>query len=87
MTRRAPPDVDRDLVTVVNDFGQIEAMEPDRRARLRYVLLSHDNDGVTKFGPDLLVERTRLARPRPPAVEQVPPASPRGIPPSMRWRP
>ena len=23
-------------------------------ARLRYVLVSHDNDGVTKFGPDLL---------------------------------
>ena len=80
-------DVNRDLVTVVNDFGQIEAMEPDRRARLRYVLLSHDNDGVTKFGPDLLVERPAWLGPDRPAVEQVPPASPRGIPASMRWRP
>jgi uncharacterized membrane protein len=80
-------DVDRDLVAVVNDFGQIEAMDPARREKLRYVLLSHDNDGVTKFGPDLLVQRPAWLGPQRPAVESVPPASPRGIPRSMRWRP
>jgi uncharacterized membrane protein len=80
-------DVDRDTVAVVNDFAQFEAPGPQRRARLRYVLLSHDNDGVTKFGPDLLWSPPGWLgpdRPRPEAVEG---SSPRGIPPGMRWRP
>jgi uncharacterized membrane protein len=81
------PGVDRDLVTVVNDFGQIEAMPPEQRKRLRYVLVSHDNDGVTKFSPDLLVLRPSwLGEPRPP-VEAVDGASPRGTPAGIRWRP
>ena len=32
---------------------------PSDRARLRYVLVSHDNDGVTKFGADLVTSRPR----------------------------
>jgi hypothetical protein len=80
-------DVDADSVAVVNDYEQLMALGDDRRARLRYVMVSHDNDGVTKFGPDLLTTAPRWLgadRPRP---EDVPPASPRGIPPDMRWRP
>jgi uncharacterized membrane protein len=80
-------DVDADLVAVVNDFRQIEAMPADERSRLRYVLLSHDNDGVTKFGADLLASRPSWLNGDRPAVEEVPGASPRGIHPSMRWRP
>jgi uncharacterized membrane protein len=80
-------DVDADLVAVVNDFRQIEAMPADRRSRLRYVLLSHDNDGVTKFGADLLASRPGWLNGDRAAVEEVPGASPRGIHPSMRWRP
>jgi uncharacterized membrane protein len=80
-------DVDADLVAVVNDFRQIEAMPADRRSRLRYVLLSHDNDAVTKFGADLLASRPGWLNGDRPAVEEVPGASPRGIHPSMRWRP
>jgi hypothetical protein len=84
-----PPrlDVAEDSVVVVNDFAQLEALGEERRARLRFVLVSHDNDGVTKFGPDLLTTAPRwlgAGRPRP---EEVPGASPRGIPPDMRWRP
>jgi uncharacterized membrane protein len=80
-------DVDRDAVTVVNDFGQLEELGLQRRARLRYVLLNHDNDGVTKFGPDLLLTPPGWLgpdRPRPQAVDG---GSPRGIPHGMRWRP
>ena len=35
----------------------------DQRARLRYVLVSHDNDGVTKFGADLLTTAPRWLGP------------------------
>jgi hypothetical protein len=81
------PDVDRDTVAVVNDFAQLEDLGPEQRSRVRYVLLSHDNDGVTKFGPDLLWTPPRwLGADRPP-LEQADGRSPRGIPAGMRWRP
>jgi uncharacterized membrane protein len=80
-------DVDAGLVAVVNDFQQIESMPADRRKRLRYVLLSHDNDGVTKFGADLVASRPTWLNGDRPTVEEVSDASPRGIHPSMRWRP
>jgi uncharacterized membrane protein len=86
-TGPARADVDPDLIAVVNDFGQIEAMPQDRRRKLRYVLLSHDNDGVTKFGLDLIASHPRWLEDERPAIENVPGASPRGIPASMRWRP
>jgi uncharacterized membrane protein len=81
------PDVDPDLVGVFNDFDQYATLPAERRARLRYVMVSHDNDGVTKFGADLIVNRPRWLEPGRPAVEEVPGASPRGVPPAMRWRP
>ena len=80
-------DVDRDAVVVVNDLGQLEQRVAERRARPRFVLLSHDNDGVTKFGLDLLWSPPGWLGPDRPRVEQVDGASPRGIPPGMRWRP
>jgi uncharacterized membrane protein len=81
------PDTDPDVVAVVNDFGQIEAMPAERRARLRYVLLSHDNDGVTKFGADLLQRSPRWLREPGRGVAEIAPYSPRGVPAGMRWRP
>ena len=61
---------------------QLEALDAGTRGRrLRYVLLSHDNDGVTKFGPDLLVDRARLARPRPAAPRAGARAAARGASP------
>lgn len=84
-----PPrtDVDPDLVAVINDFGQLEALSAERRRRLRYVFLSHDNDGVTKFGLDLVVAPPRWLGEERPAPGGPPGASPRGIPAAMRWRP
>jgi uncharacterized membrane protein len=87
VVRGGRADTDDDLVAVVNDFGQIEEMPAKRRRSIRYVMVSHDNDGVTKFGTDLLLrEPAWLRKPRSPIVD-VPPYSPRGIPSSMRWRP
>ena len=48
--------------------GSSRTWVQQRRSRLRYVLVSHDNDGVTKFGPDLLARRRAwlgAGRPRP----------------------
>ncbi len=81
------PDVNPSLVAVVNDHEQYMALGQEARDRLRYVLLSHDNDGVTKFGPDLLNRRPAWLGPDRPRREDVPPRSPRGIPAEMRWRP
>jgi uncharacterized membrane protein len=80
-------DVDRETVAVVNDFQQLEELGEQRRRRLRYVLVSHDNDGVTKFGTDLLTRPPDWLGPGRPAPAAVPGASPRGVPPGMRWRP
>jgi uncharacterized membrane protein len=49
------PDVDRSLVGRFNDFGQVEALDPAARQRLRYVMVTHANDAVGHFGLDLLV--------------------------------
>jgi uncharacterized membrane protein len=87
VTGPARPDVDPDLIATVNDFGQIEAMPPDRRARLRYVMVSHDNDGVVKFGADLIASRPAWLSPERQTLELVPGASPRGISARLRWRP
>ncbi|HTY72560.1 MAG TPA: alpha/beta-hydrolase family protein [Actinomycetes bacterium] len=81
------PDVDPDVVVMVNDFGQVESMPEERRQKLRYVMVSHDNDGVTKFGADLVATRPAWLSDERPRVEVVPGASPRGIPARMRWRP
>jgi len=81
-------DVDSEQVAVVNDLAQLAAITARRGTPPRFVLLSHDNDGVTRFGLDLLwcaPDWLGARRPRPePAVDG---GSPRGIPPAMRWRP
>jgi uncharacterized membrane protein len=81
------PDVDRSLVAVVNDYEQFRALGEEAMKRVRFVLLSHDNDGVTKFGPSLVNRRPQWLGPDRPRAQEVPDRSPRGIPSSMRWRP
>ena len=87
VTGEARPDVDPELLAVVNDFGQIEAMPIDQRKKLRYVLLSHDNDGVTKFGADLIASKPRWLEDEHNPMDEIPGSSPRGVPSGMRWRP
>jgi uncharacterized membrane protein len=80
-------DVDRDRVVMVNDYDQFRRLDADRRSRARYVLVSHDNDGVTKFGPDLLLRRPAWLDGNRPQPEESAAGSPRGIPSAMQWRP
>jgi uncharacterized membrane protein len=87
VTRGDRLDVDRETVVVVNDHEQFTAVAEERGSRPRFVLLSHDNDGVTKFGPDLLWYPPDWLGPSRPRPEPVAVGSPRGIPPAMRWRP
>ena len=72
------PDVDRSLIGRFNDFAQLEALDPEARKRLRYVMITHDNDGVAHFGLDLLAR----------APDWLGPAEtrPATIPKSMQWR-
>ncbi len=80
------PDVDKSLIATVNDYEQFSALP--NRDKVKYVLLSHDNDGVTKFSPELLLKRPRWLGPDRPVIEETDEAfSPRGVLPSMRWRP
>jgi uncharacterized membrane protein len=73
------PDVERSLVIDVDNFGQIEQLPPHARETLRYVMITHDNDGVGLFGADLIVQKPAwLGEP-----ELRPPAVPRW----MRWVP
>jgi uncharacterized membrane protein len=72
------PDVDPSLVGRFNDFGQLEALEPEARRRLRYVMITHANDAVGHFGLDLLVR----------APDWLGPAATRAatVPGAQQWR-
>lgn len=72
------PDVDNSLVGRFNDFGQVEALGPEARKKLRYVMITHDNDAVAHFGLDLLVR----------APEWLGPAAtrPATVPKAEQWR-
>ncbi|HEV7146451.1 MAG TPA: alpha/beta-hydrolase family protein, partial [Pedococcus sp.] len=87
VTRSGRDDTDADRVAVVNDIEQLQSLPRERRNQVRYVLLSHDNDGVTKFGPDLILRPPRWLREPPGGVHAAGVHSPRGVPASMRWRP
>lgn len=70
-------DVDPSLVGVFDHWGQLEQLDPQQRERLRYIMVTHENDAVAYFGVDLLLRCPDwLAQHRTPAV-----------PPTTRWYP
>jgi uncharacterized membrane protein len=72
-------DVDRSLLGVFNDIRELEALPVVERERIRYVMITHYNDGVAVFGPGLAVQAPEwLGDP-----ETRPPTVPR----SQRWIP
>src|SRR3954453_8050552 len=87
VTRSGRDDTDADRMAVVNDIEQLRSLPPERREQVRYVLLSHDNDGVTKFGAAMIMRPPQWLRERPGGVHDAGAYSPRGVPASMRWRP
>jgi uncharacterized membrane protein len=72
------PDVDPSLVGRFNDFGELEALGPEARRKLRYVMITHANDAVGHFGLDLLVR----------APDWLGPAATRAatVPGAQQWR-
>lgn len=72
------PDVDPSLLRRFNDFGQLQALDPEARQRLRYVMITHDNDGVADFGLDLLAEAPDWLGPAD--------ARPAGVPKTEQWQ-
>ena len=71
------PDVEPNLIGEFNSFEDVEAMAPDARNRLRYFLITHGNDGVGHFGPDLLIQQ--------PEWLGDPDTRPPGVPKSEKW--
>ncbi len=73
----ASPDIDRALLGEFNAFENVEALEPAVRDGIRYVMISHDNDAVVHFSPDLAVQA--------PYWLQDPGSRPASVPKSERW--
>jgi uncharacterized membrane protein len=71
------PDVEPNLIGEFNSFEDVEAMSPEARNRLRYFLITHGNDGVGHFGPDLLIQQ--------PDWLGDPDTRPPGVPKSEKW--
>jgi uncharacterized membrane protein len=78
MTRGSSTLVPAGTVGVFDRHEQLAALDEEQRARLRVVILSHDNDPIAVLGPELLVQRPWwLADGR----------RGRGVPDSMQWQP
>jgi uncharacterized membrane protein len=78
MTRGANTLVPEGAVGVFDRHEQLQELTDEQRARLRAVILSHDNDPIAVLGPDLLVQR-------PPWLADG--RRGRGVPDHMGWRP
>jgi uncharacterized membrane protein len=77
MSRGASALVPPGTVGVFDRPEQLSALDDTKRKRLRAVILSHDNDPIALFGPDLLVRRP----------EWLGSERGRGVPRSARWTP
>jgi len=56
MARGAGTQVPEGTVEVFDRHEQLQGLSEEARARLRAVILSHDNDPIAVLGPDLLVQ-------------------------------
>lgn len=73
------PDTDRSLVGVFNDISEWEALPQRERDRIRYLMITHNNDGVAKFGAAMAVQR--------PDWLGAPDLRPAGVPKTQRFIP
>jgi len=77
--RDSRPDVDPALIGVFNDISEWEELPPEERGSIRYVMITHYNDGVAYFGASVAVQAPEwLGDP-----DNRPPSVPR----SQRWMP
>jgi uncharacterized membrane protein len=73
------PDVEPGIVQVCPDIATWNALDPAARARARYVMITHHDDGVALFGPELAIQAPPWLCP--------PDGRPSGVPRAMRWMP
>ncbi len=73
------PDIDRDLVGVFNTIDEWRALPHAARDRIRFVMITHHDDGVALFGPELAIEAPPWLGDRE--------SRPSGVPRAMRWMP
>jgi uncharacterized membrane protein len=73
------PDVDPATVRVFSEIGEWHALEPEEREGIRYLMITHHDDGVALFGPELMIQAPPWLGP---AVSRPP-----QVPKSMRWMP
>jgi uncharacterized membrane protein len=78
MARGSSTLVPQGTVGVFDRHEQLQGLSDEDRARLRAVILSHDNDPIAVLGPDLIVQR-------PPWLADG--QRGRGVPEAMRWIP
>jgi uncharacterized membrane protein len=75
----APSGDDGTKVGVFNDIDEYRALEPAARDALRYVMITHHDDGVALFGPELAIQS--------PHWLGDPASRPSSVPKGMRWVP
>ena len=73
------PDVDAGLVGVFSELAEWEALDAAAREKLRYVMITHHDDGVAVFGPELMIQA--------PEWLGAPGTRPTHVPHAMRWVP
>jgi uncharacterized membrane protein len=73
------PDVDRSLIGVFDHVEELESLDPEARERLRFVMITHYNDGVGVFGPQLAIQAPEWLGP--------PETRHATVPKGMRWTP
>jgi hypothetical protein len=72
------PEIDRRLVGVFDNIGEWDA-DPEARASVRYVMITHQDDGVALFGPEIFIRAPEWLGP--------PETRPARVPKGMRWVP
>jgi len=73
------PDVDQSLLADVDSFSDLDELPAEARQKLRYVMITHHNDGVGLFGADLVVQKPGWL-----GEQELRPSS---VPKWMRWVP
>jgi hypothetical protein len=73
------PAIDRELLGVFPRIEEWRALPAEQRERVRYVMITHHDDGVAVFGPELAIQA--------PDWLGEPGTRPDGVPKGMRWLP
>jgi uncharacterized membrane protein len=73
------PDADRTLVTVCSCIEDWHALDAETRDGVRYVMITHHDDGVALFGPEIAIQAPPWLGPAD--------TRPSHVPKGMRWMP